>query len=348
MKKYLTLETGQVFVGTACGDTIAERWGELVFTTNMTGYQETLTDPSYTNQLVMFTYPLIGNYGVQSNTSQSESVKASAMIVQELAPSISDEPSLDHLLKMNHTPAISEIDTRQLTKIIRQEGTIHASLTNQPVKDFNTSFQNQTILHDLEIKPLESHPNKNLHVVLLDFGVKHGIIESLETLGVTVSVVSPSTTLTAIEALHPDGVLLSNGPGNPTEYANSLPLIKQLADKYPLLGICLGHQLLALAEGATTYKLPFGHRGSNHPVKNLIDGSFQMTTQNHGFAVSAASIADTPLEVTASELNDQSCEALRLPGKPVFSVQYHPEAAPSPHDAKNVFTKFTSLMNGGH
>ncbi|MCH5462446.1 carbamoyl phosphate synthase small subunit [Lactobacillus sp. LC28-10] len=348
MKKYLTLENGDQFVGTAVGDLTKEIKGELVFTTSMVGYQETLTDPSYTNQIITFTYPLIGNYGISLHANQSPTVAASAVVMQELASTVFHYQSvmtLDEFLKKSNVPGIAGVDTRQLTKIIRKHGTMKASLTNQPL---DTSSFNKTQSVDMIVKSATfSHPEdeKPDHVVLVDFGVKANIVEFLKNFGANVTVVTPEATFESIEALNPDGILLSNGPGDPEEFTDFLPVIRQLQEHYPLFGICLGHQLLALANGARTYKMVFGHRGINHPVKNLLTDEVIITSQNHGYAVDIDSVSETPLEVTAVEINDHTCEGLRYPGKPVFSVQYHPEAAPGPHEATRLFSKFMGLMN---
>ncbi|MEE8824208.1 carbamoyl-phosphate synthase arginine-specific small chain [Lentilactobacillus sunkii] len=349
MKKYLTLENGDVFVGEACGDLGAEIDGELVFTTSMTGYQETLTDPSYKDQIISFTYPLIGNYGISLGTSQSDTVQAAAVIVKEMTDQVfhyQSVISLDAFLKQSKVPAISGIDTRQLTKIIRRYGTMKASLTNQPIVDKHEEHQASII----KSATLSAGDAKDVeHVVVVDFGVKDNIVKLLQRPGVDVTVVTPESTFEDITNLHPTGILLSNGPGDPTDYSDFLPVIQKLQDNFPIFGICLGHQLLALANGAKTYKMTFGHRGINHPVKNLITGYIYITSQNHGYAVDVDSVNDTPLEVTALEVNDQTCEGLRYPGRPVFSVQYHPEAAPGPHDANKLFDKFIEMMhvNGG-
>lgn len=352
MKKYLTLENGDQFVGTAVGDLSKEIKGELVFTTSMVGYQETLTDPSYTNQIITFTYPLIGNYGISLHANQSPAVAASAVVMQEIATTVFHYQSvmtLDEFLKKSEVPGIAGIDTRQLTKIIRKHGTMKASLTNQPLAQ--SSFAKSKSV-DMVVKsatfttPQDQHPD---HIVLVDFGVKTNIVESLKNFGANVTVVTPEASFDSIAALHPDGILLSNGPGDPEDWADFLPVIRELQSHYPLFGICLGHQLLALANGARTYKMVFGHRGINHPVKNLLTNEVVITSQNHGYAVDIDSVTDTPLEVTAIEINDKTCEGLRYPGRPVFSVQYHPEAAPGPHEATRLFNQFIDLMhtNGG-
>ncbi|EHO49764.1 carbamoyl-phosphate synthase, small subunit [Lentilactobacillus kisonensis DSM 19906 = JCM 15041] len=347
MKKYLTLENGDVFVGTACGDLGGEINGELVFTTSMTGYQETLTDPSYQNQIITFTYPLIGNYGISLGTNQSNKVEAAAVVVKEMTEQAfhyQSVISLDAYLKQSKIPAISGIDTRQLTKIIRQYGTMKASLTNFPVDKKKSASDHQASI--IKMASLSASSDKKIdHVVLVDFGVKANIVKSLQRKEIDVTVVTPESTYEDIAKLHPTGILLSNGPGDPTAYSDFLPVIKKLQEAFPIFGICLGHQLLALANGAKTYKMTFGHRGINHPVKNLENGDIFITSQNHGYAVDADSIKETPLKVTALEVNDKTVEGLRYPGRPIFSVQYHPEAAPGPHDAAKLFDHFIDLMH---
>ena len=348
MKKYLTLENGDTFVGEACGDKTAEIDGELVFTTSMTGYQETVTDPSYEGQIILFTYPLIGNYGISMATSQSDSVTAWAVVVREMTDEVSHYQSvltMNSFLKQAGVPAISGVDTRQLTKIILRYGTMKASLTNQPINQEETQTPNLSVIEEKKFSSQANSETKE--IVLVDFGVKDNIVSLLQQENVNVTVVSPESTLQDIESLHPSGILLSNGPGDPTDWEAFVPVIQALQEKYPIFGICLGHQLLALANGAKTYKLPFGHRGINHPVKDLQTGKIFITSQNHGYAVDIDSIADTPLELTAIEVNDKTCEGLRYPGKPIFSVQFHPEAAPGPHEATELFDKFLNTVNGG-
>ncbi|WP_283679717.1 carbamoyl phosphate synthase small subunit [Lentilactobacillus sp. Marseille-Q4993] len=348
MKKYLTLENGETFVGTAFGDLAAEIDGEIVFTTSMTGYQESITDPSYQGQIITFTYPLIGNYGISMETSQSKNAQASAVVVHEVSDKVFHYQSvitLDSFLKQERVPGIANIDTRKLTKIIRNFGTMKASLTNKPLPAKQTGNPSLSVIESQQIS--NSADKNSHHVVLVDFGVKDNIVSQLKYQGTNVTVVTPDATFEDIENLNPDGILLSNGPGDPTDYMHFLPIIRQLQEKYPTFGICLGHQLLALANGAKTYKLPFGHRGINHPVKNLLTGEIYITSQNHGYAVDIDSLADTPLELTAVEVNDKTCEGLRYPGKPIFSVQYHPEAAPGPHEARKLFSQFIEMIEGG-
>lgn len=348
MKSYLVLEDGLTFAGDAFGAHIAAA-GEVVFNTGMTGYQEAITDPSYTNQLITFTYPLIGNYGIDAAHNQAKAAGCAAIIVRQLADlpnHYAQQMNLDEFLQQQNVPGIQGIDTRQLTKHIRQQGTLKAILTTQPL---TVPFMAAYAAIKQKKAPLEratfTTPQAQQHVVLIDFGTKQAIIDQLLAQHCNVDVVPYTTSLSAIDALQPDGIFLSNGPDDPADYQAALPLIQALQTKYPLAGICLGHQLLALANGAKTYKLQYGHRGLNHPVKNIATGKTILTSQNHGYAVAADSLANTPLQMTAYELNDHSVEGLRHESLPVISVQYHPEANPGPTDALGFFTEFCTLMN---
>ncbi|MFC6171745.1 carbamoyl phosphate synthase small subunit [Loigolactobacillus jiayinensis] len=348
MKSYLILEDGLTFAGDAFGAHIAAA-GEVVFNTGMTGYQEAITDPSYSNQLITFTYPLIGNYGIDATHNQSVQASCAAVIVRQLADlpnHYAQQMNLDAFLQQQKVPGIQGIDTRQLTKHIRQHGTLKAILTTQPL---TVAFSAAYAAIKQKEAPLQraTYTTKQAqqHVVLIDFGTKKAIIDQLLAQHCNVDVVPYTTSLADIDALQPDGIFLSNGPDDPADYEMVLPLIQALQAKYPLAGICLGHQLLALANGAKTYKLQYGHRGLNHPVKNIATGKTILTSQNHGYAVAVDSLVDTPLEMTAYELNDGSVEGLQHKSLPVISVQYHPEANPGPTDALGFFTEFYDLMN---
>lgn len=351
MKKYLTLSDGTTFEGLAFGDHNALAAGEVVFNTGMTGYQEAITDPSYTNQLLTFTYPLIGTYGIFKNQNQSSQSTCQAVLVRHLENEIGDANlSLDAWLKDLHIPGMSNLDTRALTKHIRQHGTLKAIIANEPltVADFNTLYP--TLSTELSKKPQLQHQtylalHADYHVVVIDFGIKQGIISELLAANCDVTVLPYTTSLADIKQAHPDGILISNGPDDPSVYTDYLPLIQQLEACYPVAGICLGHQLLALANGAKTYLLPFGHRGLNHPVKLLTSNHTIMTSQNHGYAVDPASLKDTDLVVTAVEGDDHTIEGLAMQHMPVISVQFHPEANPGPLDATNFFHQFKQLMH---
>lgn len=349
MNKYLTLQDGTVFIGEAFGTTESQAAGEVVFNTGMTGYQEAITDPSYTNQLLTFTYPLIGTYGTDEWHNQSVAATCQSVIVRHLENEDPTEgQSISSFLKEQGIPGISEIDTRSLTKHIRTQGTMKTVLTNAPVAmtDFDTIYnQIDAIMHRTpELQDaIYNVENADFHVVVIDYGIKQAIIEQLMAHGCKVKVLPYTTDFETVNHYETDGVLISNGPDNPTDYLETLPLLKEIQAHYATAGICLGHQLLALANGATTHAMLFGHRGLNHPVE-LEDGTTILTSQNHGYAVDVDSLVETGLVVTATEENDKTVEGLRHTSLPVITVQYHPEANPGPTDAHNFFNQFNQLM----
>lgn len=352
MKRQLILEDGTVFVGEGFGSD-CDSIGEVVFNTGMTGYQETLSDPSYCGQIVTLTYPLIGNYGINRDDFESINPAINGFIVKEVC----DHPSnfrsqytLDEFFKAKNIPGLAGIDTRKLTRIIRQHGTLKGVMCGMDV-DVNE------VLETLKSKELPNNqvqmvstknsypsPGRGYRVVLVDFGMKHGILRELNKRDCDVVVVPYNVTAEEVLRLNPDGVMLSNGPGDPKDVTEGIKMINGILGKVPFFGICLGHQLFALANGADTEKLKFGHRGSNHPVKHLATGKVAITSQNHGYTVTHDSLHNTRLEVTHVALNDGTVEGLRHLDHPAFTVQYHPEASPGPEDANNLFDEFMKLI----
>jgi len=352
MKKRLILEDGTVFIGEGFG---AEKStiGEVVFNTGMTGYQEILSDPSYCGQIVTLTYPLVGNYGINRDDFESITPAIQGFIVKEICDYPSNwrnELSLDEYFKQKNIPGLAGIDTRKLTRIIRQHGTLKGAFCNME-EDVETVLEKlrSTRLSTDQVsrvstkKPYPS-PGRGHRVVLVDFGMKHGILRELNQRDCDVIVVPYNTTAEEILSLSPDGIMLSNGPGDPKDVPEAIAMIQGLIGKVPLFGICLGHQLFALAMGANTEKMKFGHRGSNHPVKDLLTGKVSLTAQNHGYTVEEASVANTDLEVTHIALNDGTIEGLQHKNFPAFTVQYHPEASPGPEDANYLFDRFISMI----
>lgn len=352
MKRQLILEDGTVFIGEGFGSDI-ETVGEVVFNTGMTGYQEILSDPSYCGQMVTLTYPLIGNYGINRDDFESIQPSIKALIVREASDMPSNfrsELTIDALLKEKNIPGLSGIDTRKLTRMIRQHGTLKGRMTSMDaeVNEVVESLQHVVLPTD-QVQQVSTptpypSPGRGKRVVLVDFGMKHGILRELNQRDCDVVVVPYNTTVSSILALHPDGVMLSNGPGDPKDVPEAIDMVRELLGKVPVFGICLGHQLFALACGADTFKLKFGHRGSNHPVKEITTGKVAITAQNHGYTVDPASLENTPLHITHVALNDGTVEGLRHDKVPAFTVQYHPEASPGPEDANDLFDQFITMM----
>ena len=368
MKGIFMLEDGIYFEGEAFGSR-GTFFGEACFNTCMTGYQEVLTDPSYKGQIVTMTYPLIGNYGINSDDTESKNIHVSGFIIRQESRTFSSwraRESLDGYLKNHNIIGLSGIDTRALTRRIRNKGAMRSVVSTE---DFDLQSLNKKVLaspsmtgsdlaKEVSCKSpysweegrrdfLYMNGKKTGHrrkVIVYDFGVKFNILRILSSLGCEVIVVPGMTPAEAVLDMNPDGILLSNGPGDPSAVLYGIEAAQKLAGKVPIFGICLGHQILSLAFGAKTFKLKFGHRGGNQPVKNLKTGKVEITSQNHGFAVDAASFKNTNIEITHINLNDGTCEGFEHKFMPIFSVQYHPEASPGPLDSQYLFEKFMLFM----
>lgn len=350
----LVLETGEEYLGESVGADIDNIFslGELVFNTSMTGYQEILSDPSYCDQIIVMTYPLIGNYGVNKDDFESLAPALKGMVMRECAEEGSNwrnEYSLRELLKRFKIPAIAGIDTRELTKKIRDRGVMKAVLAPVNYPNHNIELVLSRSLGTDQIQRVSTKspihfPGEGKRIVMMDFGYKKNILSSLLRRNCDVVVVPWNASVEMIEGFRPQGVLLSNGPGNPKDVPEVLPVIKKLQAKYPMFSICMGHQLFALANGAETEKMKFGNRGGNHPVKDLKLGKVFMSSQNHGYAVTEASVKTSELEVTQININDKTIEGLKHKTLPAFSVQYHPEASPGPEDTGWLFDDFLNSI----
>ncbi|MBD1379960.1 carbamoyl phosphate synthase small subunit [Metabacillus arenae] len=352
MKRLLVLEDGTIFKGEGFGSEKAIA-GEVVFNTGMTGYQEILSDPSYCGQIVTLTYPLIGNYGINRDDFETISPSVNGLIVKELCQLPSNwrsEYSLDEYLKLKEIPGLAGIDTRKLTRIIRKHGTLKGMFCSADVsvEEILQKLRKTELPRDqvqkVSTKTAFPSPGRGHRIVLVDFGMKHGILRELNKRNCDVVVVPYNITADEVLQLKPDGIMLSNGPGDPKDVEVAMEMIKGLLGKVPLFGICLGHQLFALACGADTEKMKFGHRGSNHPVKDLSTGKVAITAQNHGYTVKSDSLEGTNLIATHVALNDETIEGLQHKNYPAFTVQYHPEASPGPEDANNLFDRFISMI----
>lgn len=346
MKARLYLEDGTLFEGESFGATTT-LFGEVVFNTGMTGYQEILTDPSYGGQMVTMTYPLIGNYGINNEDMESDRVQVSGLIVKEYAKMPNhwqSEQTLDAYLKANGIPGICGIDTRKLTKIIRNSGTMNGLLTTEALTDdLINQLKSYKFPKDIVAKvscdQVTTYEGDGLKVGLIDLGLKKGIVQQLITLGCSLTVFPHDTTIERVGTYDLDVVMFSNGPGDPKEAEGAIQLAENLLDTMPLWGICLGHQVLALALGADTYKLKFGHRGANHPVIELATGKVFMSSQNHGYAVDGSTFTDE-MKVTYRNVNDDTIEGLGCDEKKISSVQFHPEEGPGPEDAHYIFKQW--------
>lgn len=353
MKAYLILEDGSVYEGENVG-ALREAVSEIVFNTSMTGYLEVMTDPSYAGQAVVMTYPLIGNYGICYDDMESDRPWIDGLIVRELsevASNFRNEDSIQNFLIKNNIPCICGIDTRDLTKRLREHGTMNGFITVdssfvvekilQRIKEYSV----KGVVKRTSTKEAYSLPGKGKRVVLIDFGAKKNIARQLQKRGCEVIVVPCDTKAKEILKLKPDGIMLSNGPGDPKENADIIEEIKKLYDTdIPIFAICLGHQLMALATGANTYKLRYGHRGGNHPVKDLETGRTYISSQNHGYAVDESTLDKNICVPAFVNVNDGTNEGLRYINKKIFTVQYHPEACPGPRDSSYLFDKFIKMM----
>ena len=352
-QRKIVLESGRSFVGEAF---VADRVAlcELVFNTSMAGYQEILSDPSYCDQAVVMTYPLIGNYGMCDDDYETERPAIGAMIVRHY----NDHPSnfraaesLGQAMERFGIPGVSGVDTRALTRLIRSQGSQKALITDAdtPLEDCLARLAGplpSDAVSRVSRPYVTVYPAREprFHVAAVDCGMKRNIVRSLNRLGCTVTVLPWDTAAAQIEALRPDGVFISNGPGDPQDVPQTVQTVRALLGKYPIFGICLGHQIISLACGASTYKLKFGHRGGNHPVRNLLTGRIEITSQNHSYAVKEDSLAGTGLTVTHRNLLDGTVEGVCCEADRIFSVQYHPESSPGPHDSAYLFDEFLKLM----
>ena len=360
---FLLLEDGTLFLGRLVGSTMPTV-AEVVFTTNMTGYQEVFTDPSYRGQIVVMTAPEIGNYGVNADDGESAFPQVSAIVVRELSATYSNwraTGGLPEWLATHGVPALTGVDTRRLTKHLRSAGVMRGviAIGASPSQDALAALDACPSMAGRDLASVVStatayasgEANAPLHVVAYDYGIKENILRLLGEHGCRMTVVPSSTPASAVLALQPDGVFLSNGPGDPEAVTYALPAIREIAAlQIPMFGICLGHQLIALSFGGRTEKMPYGHRGGNQPVKELSSGRVLITAQNHGFSVVGSDLAvdgAPELNVTHVNLNDGTVEGLRHRTLPIFAVQYHPEAAPGPHDAVPLFDQFIAAMRSG-
>lgn len=350
----LALENGSIFYGKGFGAT-GSSTGEVVFNTSMTGYQEILTDPSYCGQIVTMTYPLIGNYGINPDDFESRRPFVRGFVVREACANPNNwrtTETLSDYLGKNNIVGISGVDTRALTRAIRRSGTLRGVISTEEHADAeliqmaqeSRGISGQKLVSQVTTPEVYNLPGDGRRVVLLDMGAKLSIARNLNEMGCDVTVVPAAASPAEIMAYQPDGMMISNGPGDPKDNPETIANIAQLIGQIPIFGICLGHQLLALALGGDTYKLKFGHRGANHPVKDLETTKVQITSQNHGYAVDEKTVEKLDVTVTHRNLNDGTVEGMRHNKQRIFCVQYHPEANPGPTDSVHLFNRFLELM----
>lgn len=352
--KKIVLENGKEFYGYGFGADVTAI-NELVFNTSMVGYQEIISDPSYTDQMVCMTYPLIGNYGMTDEDYETKVPTMGGLIVREyndLPSNFRYTKTLSEVLLEYDIPGISGVDTRMITRIIRDEGSQKVMIcdANKPLVDALQMVRDYQIPTDMVSRVsckkrwYSRTPNHKYDVVAIDLGIKHNIIRKLNEKGCNVTVVPFDTSADEIMKMQPDGLFLSNGPGNPEDVQPVINVVKELHGQLPIFGICLGHQMISLALGAKTFKMKFGHRGGNHPVMNIETGKIEITSQNHSYAVDVKSLEGTPLTLTHKNLLDDTAEGVESAENKLFSVQYHPESAPGPQDSAYLFDKFIDLM----
>lgn len=366
----LALEDGTIFEGSSFGAPV-ERTGEVVFNTAITGYQEIFTDPSYCGQIVVLTNPQIGNYGTNEADCEAANPFIEGLVVREISPVASNwraDKKAEHFLAKYGIPVIAEVDTRKLVRLLREKGALRGiiavgkhdheelierarnspSMTGQNLVakvSTATSYEWTEGVPPVSVSDKQGEPEEpRFHVVAYDYGIKRNILRHLVDIGSRVTVVPADTSSEDVLALKPDGVFLSNGPGDPEPLERQSKEVRKLVGRVPIFGICLGHQILGLALGGKTHKLKFGHHGANHPVLNRQTGKVEITSQNHGFCVDPDSLGDADVEITHVNLNDQTVEGFRHRSEPVFCVQYHPEAAPGPHDSHYLFQDFAAMM----
>jgi carbamoyl-phosphate synthase small subunit len=353
MKAILALEDGTQFVGESFGAT-GSCLGETVFNTGMTGYEEALTDPSFAGQIVTMTYPLMGNYGLNSEDKESDRIHLKGFVIRELSEQPSNfraKETLHQYLARNNIIGIKGIDTRALTRILREKGTMNGVISTEPDFKFEDWIQKlkdhkfENPVEKVTTKKILHYEGTGKRIAVIDYGVKHNIIRCLQKRDCEVYVFPAASTADDIMAVYPDGILLSNGPGNPKDCGSQTEVIKQLMGRKPIFGICLGHLLAAIANGAETFKLKYGHRGGNHPVRDMERDRIYIISQGHGYAVLADSLNSEKAIVSHINVNDGTVEGIKYLDSPTFTVQFHPEGAPGPNDTEYLFDTFISLCN---